>query len=59
VRLLILNESSQTDIEAAFATLVRERAGAVSLRHPVMNSRRSISYPLCRIATPSAVDYRR
>jgi putative ABC transport system substrate-binding protein len=29
VRLLILNASSQGDIEAAFATLVRERAGAL------------------------------
>jgi putative tryptophan/tyrosine transport system substrate-binding protein len=29
VRLLILNASSQSDIEAAFATLVRERAGAL------------------------------
>jgi putative tryptophan/tyrosine transport system substrate-binding protein len=29
VRLLMLNASSQSDIEAAFATLVRERAGAL------------------------------
>jgi putative ABC transport system substrate-binding protein len=29
VRLLILNASSQSDIEAAFATLVRERAGGL------------------------------
>jgi putative tryptophan/tyrosine transport system substrate-binding protein len=29
VRLLILNASNQSDIEAAFATLVRERAGAL------------------------------
>jgi len=29
VRLLVLNASSESDIEAAFATLVRERAGAL------------------------------
>jgi putative ABC transport system substrate-binding protein len=35
VRLLILNASSQSDIDVAFATLVRERAGALVLSSDV------------------------
>jgi putative tryptophan/tyrosine transport system substrate-binding protein len=60
VRLLILNASSQTDIEAAFATLVRERAGALVISGDVffLSQQDQIVALASRHAIPAISAYR-
>ncbi len=60
VRLLILNASSQRDIEAAFATLVRERAGALVISSDALflTQRDQIVALAARYAVPAIQQFR-
>jgi putative ABC transport system substrate-binding protein len=60
VRLLILDASSQSDIEAAFATLVRERAGALVITSDnfFLTQRDQIVALAARHAVPATQQYR-
>jgi putative tryptophan/tyrosine transport system substrate-binding protein len=60
VRLLILDTSSQGDIEAAFATLVRERSGAlvISSDNLFLTQRDQIVALAARYSVPAILQYR-